>query len=72
MKYYENNFVRCWTQGSYLQAYQEQDIVPCIICKVVSVDLLDCYTDQPMQHKISDILKAFIAFKHYWEKISAT
>lgn len=28
MKYYENNFVKLWTQGSYLQEYQEQDVVP--------------------------------------------
>lgn len=43
----------------------------CIICKVVLVDLLDCYTDRLTQHKFSDTLKDFTAAKHYWEKISA-
>lgn len=28
MKDYENNFVRCRPEGSYLQEYQEQGIVP--------------------------------------------
>lgn len=28
MKYYENNFVKRWTQGIYLKEYQEKYLVP--------------------------------------------